>query len=293
MNHIIIEKFGKYPEIKCLDHGFVKLIDCMPGMLPEGEDSADYAIAEAARCSYQRGTKTLNDDKELIRYLIRHLHTSPLEMVEFKFHIKLPVFVARQWLRHRTASLNELSGRYSEMPEEYYLPPLEEMRTQGKTNKQGSGEGTIENNDKIKKMIEDTNKGSFDTYHKCLEAGLVRELSRTVLPLAVYTEMYWKMDLHNLLHFLDLRCDSHAQKEIRVYADAMLELITPIVPYTIEAWEDYSSYRGGMTLTAKEIKSLKEYMADPSEEALKIKNAGKIENIEWQNKLKKILPNDN
>ncbi len=288
MSHIITKKYGCFPKVHCLDHGFVKLIDCMPAVLPDGEDSADYAIAEAARCSYQRGTKSINDDKALIRYLIRHNHSSPLEMVEFKFHLKMPLFVARQWLRHRTASLNELSGRYSEMPDEYYIPPLDEMRTQGITNKQGSESSLVDNPQDVAGTLQQSCSDSFTNYEKCLDSGLARELSRVILPLSTYTELYWKIDLKNLLHLLNLRCDSHAQKEIRVFADAILELITPIVPHTIEAWNDYSEYRGAMKFTAAELTALKACL-DTKTELPALNSTSKTEQIEWRQKLNRLL----
>ena len=301
MNDIIGSIYGQYAEksdtIECLDNGFVKIVDCMPRLLRDAEDTSDYAIAEAARCSYQRGTKTIADDKTLIRYLLRHNHTSPFEMVEFKFHCKMPMFVARQWIRHRTASVNELSGRYSEMPEEYYIPT--ELRVQSQTNTQGS-DGRIDSEDETTfiEWIGTQGRQDFSLYEDILGTGAAREQARIVLPLSTYTEWFWKIDLHNLLHFLDLRCDSHAQKEIQVYGDAILELIRPIVPWTIEAWEDYSTYRGGMVLTRYEVEALKEYLqeVDVLKESsrnteLKIKDISaknKLENREWKEKSKRL-----
>ncbi|MBN2063332.1 MAG: FAD-dependent thymidylate synthase [Sedimentisphaerales bacterium] len=286
--HIIEQKFGHQPEIRCLDHGFVRLIDCMPGLLPAGEDTADYAIAEAARCSYQRGTRSVNDDKALIDYLICNDHSSPLEMVEFKFHIKLPIFVARQLLRHRTASLNELSGRYSELPEEYYVPEPGELRQQSKTNKQGSEPEPIANAAYVQQLLTEGAQAAFADYHKCLNSGLARELARIALPLSTYTELYWKIDLKNLLHLLDLRCDEHAQKEIRVYAQSLLELITPIVPYTIAAWQEHSIYRGGMKLSASEVDTLKHFLADPAGPVPALTHKSKSRQHQWQEKLKRL-----
>jgi thymidylate synthase (FAD) len=283
------------PTINCLDHGFVKLIDCMPRVIPKEEESADHAIAEAARCSYQRGTKTVADDKTLIRYLMRHNHTSPLEMVEFKFHCKMPMFVARQWIRHRTANVNELSGRYSEMPEEYYIPETDNYRNQSVTNTQGS-EGYIDESEAVllMKQMEEICGGSFTQYHEFLKNGLVREQSRMILPLNTYTEWYWKIDLKNLLHFLNLRCDGHAQKEIQVYGNAILDLIKPIVPWTIDAWEDYSPYRGGMMLTKYEVDSFKKAFADDDVTRAiwhyldNAENISGLEKKEWADKLKKL-----
>ncbi len=286
--HIIEQKFGCEPEIRCLDHGFVRLIDCMPGVLPAGEDTADYAIAEAARCSYQRGTRSVNDDKALIDYLICNDHSSPLEMVEFKFHIKLPIFAARQLLRHRTASLNELSGRYSELPQEYYIPEPGELRQQSKTNKQGSEAQPIANAGYIQKLLSEGARSAFADYHKYLASGLARELARIALPLSTYTELYWKIDLKNLLHLLDLRCDEHAQKEIRVYAQALLELITPIVPCTIAAWQEHSIYRGGMKLSASEVEALKQFLADPNGPVPEPAFSSRSRRQQWQEKLRRL-----
>lgn len=280
--------------IFCLDHGFVKLVDCMPRLIPDDEESADHAIAEAARCSYQRGTKTIADDKTLIRYLMRHKHTSPLEMIEFKFHCKMPIFVARQWVRHRTASINELSGRYSEMPNEFYIPEYGDYRVQSQTNTQGSEENQ-EAFDDVAMMgsFQGTSSGAFEIYLNFMEQGLAREQARMVLPLNTYTEWYWKIDLKNLLHFMDLRCDSHSQKEIQVYGDAILDLVKPIVPWTIDAWEDYSPYRGGVILTRYEVEAIKKIIdgvTDSVSEDLSwfeaIDVAGKSEQREWKEKAK-------
>jgi len=290
------ERIGEFdtamPGIYCLDHGFVKLIDCMPRLVPDDEESADHAIAEAARCSYQRGTKTIADDKTLIRYLMRHNHTSPLEMVEFKFHCKMPMFVARQWVRHRTASINELSGRYSEMPEEYYVPG--ELRVQSLTNTQGS-EGSLSEADTqmTKGLMRLQSQDAFKFYARLLEKGIAREQARIGLPLSTYTEWYWKRDLEDLLHFLDLRCHHPSQKEIQVYGNALLSLIKPIVPWTIDAWEDYSPYRGGMVLTRFEVHKLKDLINSlavivPSDGSTpttrSIDTGNKLENKEWLTK---------
>lgn len=295
MKDIITNKYGQEtPYIQCLDHGFVQLKDCMPRLVPDEEESADHAIAEAARCSYQRGTKTMADDKQLIRYLMRKNHSSPFEMIEFKFHCKMPMFVARQWIRTRTANVNELSGRYSEMPEEYYIPELDNYRNQSVTNTQGS-EGYISLVEAvdIMKQMENMCGGAFTQYHNFLKQGLVREQSRMVLPLNTYTEWYWKIDLKNLLHFLNLRCDGHAQKEIQIYGNAILDLIQPIVPWTIEAWEDYSPNRGGMILTRHEVEKIQSMLLHMSVDMTAgetlcpprtIEDIGKLENKEWVKK---------
>ena len=290
MKDLISLKYPEHdPSIDVLDHGFVRLVDCMPSRIPDAEETADHAIAEAARCCYKRGTKSIRDDKMLIRYLMRHNHTSPLEMIELKFHVKLPIFVARQWIRHRTANVNEMSGRYSEMPEEFYIPEVNNLRTQSKINTQGS-DGTIDA-EKAQIIIDQFTaecEGDFKLYREFLDNDVVREQARMVIPLNTYTEWYWKIDLHNLMHFLDLRCDSHAQQEIRVYADAILELIKPLVPWTIEAWQDYSAYRNGLILTGFEVAQLRRIISEKQLPAGKIDVDNQLEQMEWKNKAKKL-----
>jgi thymidylate synthase (FAD) len=248
-------------EIKVLDKGFVRLVDCM------GDDAA---IVQKARVSYGDGTKTISDDKTLIRYLIRNKHTSPLEGVVFKFHIKAPIFVFRQWHRHRTWSYNEISGRYSKLKNEYYVPKDEHFTKQSPTNKQGGTDEiiTIDSADNKNDWVEydlcdDWTDFSFaeefeneqemvrQNYERFLGTGVRRELARINLPVAQYSEMYATVDLHNLFHFLRLRLDEHAQYEIRVYAEAILELIRDIVPEAVSAFEDY--ILNSMSLTAKEV----------------------------------------
>ncbi len=279
----------KEPVIKVLDHGFVRLVDCMPRQIRDDEESADYTIAEAARCSYKRGTKSMRDDKQLIRYLMRHLHTSPFEMIEFKFHFKLPIFVARQLIRHRTASVNEMSGRYSEIPEEFYVPEVDNVRLQSVINHQGS-EGAIDSDDAgdfCGKLTEQSTS-AFHAYKEFLAKNIAREQSRMITPLSTYTEWYWKIDLHNLLHFLDLRCDWHAQWEAQQYGNAVLELIRPIVPWTIEAWEDYSYYRSGMILTRYEVEAIKKIVMENKLAAGRIDVDNKLEQTEWKAKAQKL-----
>ena len=230
--------------ITCLDHGFVGLVDSM------GDDGS---IVQAARVSYGKGTKTVNEDRGLIRYLLKNSHTTPFEMVEFKFHMKLPLFVARQLIRHRTANVNEYSGRYSEMPNEFYIPELENLAPQSSINHQGR-EGGMDKAvaEQAQGYIEEHSEEAFGTYQALLgnkeeiankpdavEGGVAKELARMVLPLNNYTEWYWKIDLKNLMHFLNLREDSHAQWEIQVFANAMHELIKPKIPVALEAFEDY------------------------------------------------------
>ncbi|OFZ22649.1 MAG: FAD-dependent thymidylate synthase [Bdellovibrionales bacterium RIFOXYA1_FULL_36_14] len=240
-------------EIKCLDHGFVRLVDYMGN---------DFSITQAARTSYGDGTKSTTKDKALIRYLMRHRHTSPFEMVSFKFHCKMPIFVARQWIRHRTASLNEVSGRYSILPEEFYLPSREDINFQSDTNNQGRSEQAVspEIIDYTLSKLENTYKECRKTYEDLIEKGIAREIARIALPLSQYTEWYWKMDLHNLLHFLALRLDKHSQKEIRVYAEAIRDLIKPIVPTTWEAFEDYVI--NAHTFSGPEVEILKMLIKD-------------------------------
>lgn len=239
INEVLNDKNYK----KVLDFGFVGVVDHM---------GTDESIVRAARVSYSQGTKTMRDNRALIRYLVRHAHTSPLEMNEIIFHLKLPIFVMRQLVRHRTASLNEWSGRYSEMPDDIYVPEVEQLKPQSQTNKQGrSGEFLPMVANRIKSIFAKNASDTMQTYKNLLGnkeefsdldenyPGLARELARGVLTLNHYTELYWKMDLHNLLHFIRLRDDPHAQWEIQEYARAMLEFIRELWPITVEAWEDY------------------------------------------------------
>ncbi len=220
-------------EFKVLDRGFVRLVDYMGG---------DGAIVQAARVSYGEGTKKVSEDRALIRYLMRQRHTSPFEMVEFKFHVKLPIFVARQWIRHRTANVNEYSGRYSIMKEEFYLPDPTDIRYQSPVNKQGRSKDEVP--DELKRRFIDFLKAieahSYKQYLELVDAGLARELARIGLPLSLYTEWYWKIDLHNLFHFLRLRLDPHAQHEIRQYAMIMADMVKTVCPLAYEAFVDYS-----------------------------------------------------
>jgi thymidylate synthase (FAD) len=226
-----------------LDHGFVRVVDYM------GTDSA---IVQAARVSYGAGTKKTREDEGLIRYLLRHRHTTPFEMCEIKFHIKLPIFIARQWIRHRTANVNEYSGRYSVMDKEFYLPKAEHLAAQSLQNHQGRG-ACLSGAEALRalEILETDSRTAYAHYEELLNGsetgavydpnkqGLARELARMNLPVNYYTQWYWKIDLHNLLHFLSLRADSHAQYEIRVYAEAMLEIVKAWVPMTYRAFMDY------------------------------------------------------
>jgi len=231
-----------YQPFNVLDHGFVRVIDYM------GNDSS---VVQSARVSYGAGTKKVNADKALINYLMAHRHTTPFEMCEIKFHIKLPIFVARQWIRHRTASVNEYSARYSIVEDEFYIPQAQHLSAQSKINHQGRDESKILNKEEQKKVLQILKADSANAYNNYLEMinqdaegnivnsdkeGLARELARMNLPLSCYTQWYWKIDLHNLLHFLNLRADSHAQYEIRVYAEVMLDLVKKWVPHCYEAF---------------------------------------------------------
>ena len=226
-------------EQKLHEHGFVRFLDIM------GDDNS---IADAARVSYGEGTRSVSDNRNLIRYLVRNKHTSPLEMVEVKFHLKLPIFIMRQLVRHRTASLNEYSGRYSIMTDECYEPSDDYLQPQSQSNKQGR-DGELSDSWKLsykQKIYEAINKANvaynFLIGNNTPHGGLSRELARTVLPVSNYTECYWKIDLHNFFHFCRLRMDSHAQQEIRDYAKVMYEMVKPEIPIAAEAFEDYSLY---------------------------------------------------
>ena len=217
--------------IKCLDKGFVRLVDSMGG---------DDAIVQSARVSYGKGTSKLSQDRGLIRYLMRHRHTTPFEMVEFKFHCKMPIFVARQWVRHRTANINEYSLRYSEARDEFYFPDPNHIEFQSAVNKQGRmGEVDKKLKNKVQAYFKEISDRSFEIYSELNEAGVARELARAILPVNLYTEWYWKNDLHNLLHFIGLRSDGHAQYEIRVFSDAMASYVKKVAPFAWEAYQDY------------------------------------------------------
>lgn len=232
--------------IKCLDKGFVRLVDSMGG---------DNAIVQSARVSYGKGTSKVSQDRGLIRYLMRHRHTTPFEMVEFKFHCKMPIFVARQWVRHRTANINEYSLRYSEARDEFYIPDPEQIEHQSALNKQGrAGEASNELKNKVIQYFKEISDRSFEIYSELNREGVARELARAILPVNLYTEWYWKNDLHNLLHFVGLRSDSHAQFEIRVFSDAMASYIKKVAPHAWEAYQDYAV--NGMRFSGIEQKIL-------------------------------------
>jgi len=274
--------------------GFVGLVDTM------GSDSA---ITQAARVSYGTGTKKVSDDRNLIRYLMRHRHTTPFEMCEVKFHIRLPIFIMRQWIRHRTASVNEYSARYSIMEDEFYIPEHDYLQFQSRDNKQGRcrpwmAEGMEDGFDYrekelIRNGMDDINTFSYKEYEKLLDINLTRELSRIVLPVSNYTEFYWKINLHNLFHFLHLRTDSHAQQEIQDYANAVLELAKPKFPVAFEAWENY--VKGSVTFSQTEMKILKSHIATGLSAYLKSKDEerrnpleNELSNREWNEFTEKL-----
>jgi thymidylate synthase (FAD) len=248
-----------YEAIPVLDHGFIRVIDYM------GDDSS---IVQSARVSYGKGTKKVSTDEGLIRYLMRHWHSTPFEMCEIKYHVKLPIFIARQWIRHRTANVNEYSARYSILDKEFYIPAKEQLSAQATNNRQGRGELiTGEQADEVLKILKDDAVRTYDNYEKMLnerfdgtiidekKSGLARELARMNLTLNSYTQWYWKTDLLNLMNFLFLRADSHAQYEIRVYAEKMLDTVKKWVPITHAAFLDYRV--GAAHLSSKGLKIVK------------------------------------
>lgn len=233
-------------EIKVLDKGFVRLVDYMGG---------DQRIVQSARVSYGEGTKSYRQDRGLIHYLIRNWHTSPFEQVQLTFHTKMPIFVARQWVRHRTARLNEISGRYSVMKDEFYLPEPQHVSVQSESNKQGRGDTLpFDEAMAIISQMEMEQKDAYAGYTQMLEKGVARELARANLPVSLYTEWYWQIDLHNLFHFLRLRMDPHAQYEIRVFAEAMANCARAVAPMAYEAFEEH--ILGSVTFSRQEALAL-------------------------------------
>lgn len=250
MGHIVVPDAEKLldQEIKVLDRGFVRLVDYMGG---------DARIVQTARVSYGEGTKTVREDSALIDYLMRHQHTSPFEHVVFEFHCKLPIFVARQWVRHRMARLNEISGRYSVMSEEFYVPPADQIRLQAQDNKQGRAPDEVpaELQAKVLEMLRRDQGTAYATYEEMIRDNLARELARINLPLSLYTQWYWQMDLHNLLHFLALRLDPHAQWEIREYAEALSKIVKATCPLAYASFERHVLH--GRRFSADEMDALR------------------------------------
>ena len=272
-----------YKPLAALDHGFVRVIDYM------GDDTA---IVQSARVSYGKGTKKISNDKGLIKYLMRHWHSTPFEMCEIKLHVKLPIFIARQWIRHRTANVNEYSARYSILDKEFYIPSVENLASQSQINKQGRAENlSPEEAEKVIELLKSDAEQTYRNYEVMLNEnsdgetlddgsmGIARELARMNLTLNTYTQWYWKIDLNNLLHFLALRADAHAQYEIRVYADIILDIVKKWVPVTYEAFEDYRV--GGTQLSAKEILILKKIIkgetVDPEAEGISKREWGELQ----------------
>ena len=278
-----------YEASPVLDHGFVRVVDYM---------GSDTAIVQAARVSYGAGTKQSRQDAGLIRYLLRHSHTTPFEMCEIKFHIKLPIFVARQWIRHRTANVNEYSARYSILDNEFYVPAAEHLAAQSTSNRQGRGE-TLKGQE-AKRVLELLRGDAIQAYNHYQEMlnedingetlasnrqGLARELARMNLSLNFYTQWYWKVDLHNLLNFLWLRSDDHAQYEIRAYANVMLETLKRWGPLTYEAFADYRI--GGANISAKGLEAIRRRLQG---ETITRRDVG-MSQSEW-NELNDLVGND-
>lgn len=279
-----------YKPISVLDHGFIRVIDYM---------GTDTSIVQAARVSYGKGTKKVSEDQGLINYLMRHRHTTPFEMCEIKFHIKLPIFVARQWIRHRTANVNEYSARYSILDKKFYLPSEDHLAIQSTTNRQGRGETvTSQRAQEILSWLEEDAKRAYDHYQKMLnldenghvldpsQEGLARELARMNLPVNFYTQWYWKIDLHNLMRFLSLRANSHSQYEIRVYAEKMLEILEKWVPMTYKAFKEYCFEGVFLSKTAWQaiLKRLRGEDVTQSSSGLSIR--------EWKELEEKLNPSD-
>ena len=274
-----------YTPVQILDHGFVRVVDYM------GDDGA---IVQAARVSYGRGTRRTSTDRGLIRYLMRNRHTTPFEMCEIKLHVKLPIFVARQWIRHRTANVNEYSARYSILDREFYIPDADVIQTQSSTNRQGRGDQlSPDEAAHVQELLREDAERAYSHYEELLnespdgasgdeeQSGLARELARMNLSLNFYTQWYWKIDLHNLLHFLSLRADDHAQYEIRVYAEAILDrIVKPWVPFAYEAFCDYRMNSGN--LSAGGLSVVRSLVKGRRAEAEELRKASGIPAREWR-----------
>lgn len=268
MTHVIVPEAEAILDKKfpVLDHGFLRLVDYLGG---------DERIVASARVSYGSGTKSTRQDKALIHYLMRNLHTSPFEQVILTFHAKMPIFVARQWVRHRTARLNEASGRYSVIPDEFYLPMADKIRKQSKRNKQGRVTEDLprELQESVLEILKRDQASAYQSYEEMLRDDIARELARINLPLSVYTQWYWQIDLHNLFHFLRLRLDKHAQHEIRQYAKVMAEMAKAVAPVAFEAFEEYVLYAAHLSKSFKErLQEKLRFLATNSTEATEILN---------------------
>jgi thymidylate synthase (FAD) len=241
-------------EFPVLDKGFVRLVDYLGG---------DERVVQSARVSYGAGTKSYREDAGLIDYLLRHRHTSPFEQVALTFHVKLPIFVARQWIRHRTAKLNEISGRYSVMKDDFYVPASDDIALQSTDNKQGRSDETLspEAAARVRSALEEGQREAYGDYKALIDQGIARELARINLPLSLYTEWYWQIDLHNLFHFLELRLDAHAQKEIRLYAEVLFEMAKKVAPLCCASFERHTLE--GVSFSGEEFAELKRRLAAP------------------------------
>ncbi len=246
-------------EFPVLDKGFIRLVDYMGG---------DERVVQSARVSYGAGTKSYREDAGLIDYLLRNQHTSPFEQVVLTFHVKLPIFVARQWVRHRTARLNEISARYSVMKDDFYIPADADISPQSTDNKQGRSDEKLDQEiiDNVKTSLEQGQRQSFSGYTDLIDSGIARELARINLPLSLYTEWYWQIDLHNLFHFLALRLDAHAQREIRAYAEVMLDIVKKVAPLCCESFERH--IKDGVRFSKEELAEIKRRLGHDDEAAV-------------------------
>jgi len=261
-------------EFKVLDKGFVRLVDYMGG---------DERVVQSARVSYGKGTKTVREDKALIDYLMRNRHTSPFEQVVLTFHCKMPIFVARQWIRHRTARVNEISGRYSVLENEFYLPDKGQVRLQSKINRQGRSDEEVppELQEEVLRILIEGQRRAYQDYEELIEKDIARELARINLPLSLYTQWYWQIDLHNLFHFLELRLDYHAQWEIRQYAKVIAEITKKVAPVSYEAFEKH--VLNAVRFSGEELKALKN-MLQGKEPGLK-----GVVRAEFEKKIERIM----
>ena len=269
MGHCVVPEAEEIldKEYQVLDKGFVRLVDYLGG---------DARVVQSARVSYGKGTKSYREDAGLIDYLLRNAHTSPFEQVVLTFHVKLPIFVARQWIRHRTARLNEISGRYSVMKDDFYVPGPEDIALQSTDNKQGRSAEALEPGqaEKIRSAFAEGQNNAYSDYISLIDEGIARELARINLPLSTYTEWYWQIDLHNLFHFLKLRLDAHAQKEIRLYAEVLFDITKKVAPACCESFERHKLW--GVNFSNEEFEELKKRL-EGSTGALSGKNLERFE----------------
>ena len=278
MSHVVVPEAEALldKEIKVLDHGFIRLVDYMGG---------DSRIVQSARVSYGKGTKSVREDEALIDYLMRHQHTSPFEQVVLTFHCKMPIFVARQWIRHRAARVNEISGRYSVMEDEFYLPEETAIQYQNKDNRQGRDPQEVPAHlrQKVLNILAKGQQVAYDDYQKMLADDIARELARINLPLSLYTQWYWQIDLHNLFHFLELRMDEHAQWEIRQYANVIADITRAVAPLAFRAFETHVV--NAVRFSGSEIQALAANLRGQEHD---LKGSRKIE---YEAKLRKISGN--